>query len=158
MIITCNNCNKKFDINSELIPEKGRLLQCGSCSYKWFFKNNVISTKENDIDINDNLISDRKTAEDKNKKDLIIEKQSLPKETEKFIIEAESALNIKKKDSKNNKILSFIFVLIISFLALIILVDTFKYPISKIIPNIELILYNLYETFKDIELFLRDLI
>ena len=45
MIITCNNCNKKFDIDSNLIPDKGRLLQCASCDHKWFFKKEVI---END--------------------------------------------------------------------------------------------------------------
>ena len=56
------------------------------------------------------------------------------------------------------KFLKLIFVFIISFTALIILVDTFKYPISKVIPNIEFILYNLYETVKDIKLFLYDLI
>jgi len=41
---------------------------------------------------------------------------------------------------------------------LIIFVDTFKSPISEIIPNIEFILYNLYETIKDIISFLKDLI
>ena len=41
MIITCNNCNKKFDIDSNLISDKGRLLQCASCDHKWFFKKEV---------------------------------------------------------------------------------------------------------------------
>ena len=43
MIISCDNCHKKFDIKSSLIPEKGRLLQCNSCNYKWFFKKEVKS-------------------------------------------------------------------------------------------------------------------
>ena len=42
MIIACQMCNKKFDIDQILIPEKGRLLQCGSCDHKWFFKNKII--------------------------------------------------------------------------------------------------------------------
>ena len=42
MIITCNNCNKKFDIDSNLIPDKGRLLQCAGCNHKWFFKKEVL--------------------------------------------------------------------------------------------------------------------
>jgi len=42
--------------------------------------------------------------------------------------------------------------------AFIIIVDTFKYPIGKIVPNVEFILYNLYESIKDISLFIRDLI
>ena len=45
MIITCNNCNKKFDIDSSLIPDKGRLLQCTSCDHKWFFKKEVLEKK-----------------------------------------------------------------------------------------------------------------
>ena len=50
-----------------------------------------------------------------------------------------------------------ILIFIISMIALIILVDTFKNPISLIIPNIEDILFSLYETLKDIILFLKDL-
>ena len=42
MIITCNNCNKKFNIDSNLISDKGRLLQCASCDHKWFFKKEVL--------------------------------------------------------------------------------------------------------------------
>ena len=45
MIISCNNCNKKFDIDSTLIPDKGRLLQCASCDHKWFFKKEVLEKK-----------------------------------------------------------------------------------------------------------------
>ena len=62
------------------------------------------------------------------------------------------------KDKKNYNILGVITVFIISFIALIIVLDTFKGPISKIVPNIEFLLYNLYETINDIELFLRDLV
>ena len=42
MIIVCNNCNKKFDLDSSLIPDRGRLLQCVSCNHKWFFKKEVL--------------------------------------------------------------------------------------------------------------------
>ena len=44
MIIECINCNKKFEVNSKLIPEEGRNIQCGSCNHLWFFdKNNQIN-------------------------------------------------------------------------------------------------------------------
>ena len=46
----------------------------------------------------------------------------------------------------------------ISFIALILLADTFKIPLGKVIPNLEFLLYNLYESIKDIGLFIRDLI
>ena len=60
---------------------------------------------------------------------------------------------------KNNKLssLNFILVFIISFAALIVLLDTFKNPIALILPNIEFILESLYETLKDITLFIQDL-
>ena len=38
MIISCENCNKKFELEDHLIPETGRFLQCGSCSHKWHYK------------------------------------------------------------------------------------------------------------------------
>ena len=36
MIINAN-CNKKFEVNENLIPDEGRDLQCGSCNHIWFF-------------------------------------------------------------------------------------------------------------------------
>ena len=38
MIITCPNCNKKFQIDATLVPDEGRDLQCGSCKHVWFYK------------------------------------------------------------------------------------------------------------------------
>ena len=38
MIIGCTSCNKKFEINSNLIPDSGRLLECSNCNNQWFFK------------------------------------------------------------------------------------------------------------------------
>ena len=40
MIIVCPSCRKKFDVDENLIPEKGRLLKCGSCDQTWFFNKN----------------------------------------------------------------------------------------------------------------------
>ena len=37
MIISCEKCNKKFELADHLIPSEGRLLQCGSCSYQWHY-------------------------------------------------------------------------------------------------------------------------
>ena len=46
MIIECINCNKKFEVNSDLIPKEGRNIQCGSCNHLWFFeKNNQINLR-----------------------------------------------------------------------------------------------------------------
>ena len=62
------------------------------------------------------------------------------------------------KDKKNYNLFGLTIIFIISFIALIIILDTFQAPISKIVPNIEFILYNLYQTLNDIKLFLNDLI
>ena len=40
MIITCPCGEKKFEVDEKLIPDKGRLLKCGSCDQTWFFNKN----------------------------------------------------------------------------------------------------------------------
>ena len=139
MIITCTNCNKKFDINSDLIPKNGRLLECSSCNHQWFFK----------IEKNEKVSksSFKEIKQETNPSNEII---NIPKN------EIKTKTESKKK--KKIKILNLIIVFIISFVALIILMDTFKNPISRVIPNIEFLLNNLYESLKDIRLFFNDLI
>jgi len=46
MIVQCNNCHKKFDLDVNLIPEEGRLLQCSACNNTWFFKKKKIETPQ----------------------------------------------------------------------------------------------------------------
>ena len=170
MIITCNNCNKKFDIDSSLIPDKGRLLQCASCDHKWFFKKivpeNPVSSIDEDI-ANDNAnifeqnnspIIDVESVSDASNDEVEVNLEEKNKEKIKINKGENKQVNTQPKKQKNFKILNIFVVSIISFVAFIIIVDTFKYPIGKIVPNIEFILYNLYESIKDISLFIRDLI
>jgi len=169
MIITCNNCNKKFDIDSTLIPDKGRLLQCASCNYKWFFKKKVLENTVSPIvkDIYDdsvNVFDQNKSSnnEEINPSDLLkeeIEVDTKEEPKKKINIDINESTPVKAKPIKqqNFKILNIFIVAIISSIAFIIIVDTFKYPISKVVPNIEFLLYNLYESIKDISLFIRDL-
>ena len=181
MIITCNNCNKKFDIDSNLIPDKGRLLQCASCDHKWFFKKEVlendVSPIVEDIDNDSVNIFDQNNPsnndkinpsdltrveievdiEEKLDEKIEVNNEEEPKNKIDANINEGTAANTKPKKLKNFKILNIFIVTIISFVAFIIIVDTFKYPIGKIVPNIEFILYNLYESIKDISLFIRDL-
>ena len=56
MEIQCPKCNRSFKIDMSLIPEKGRLLQCGTCSHKWFFKNIIHETKTKTVNINEENI------------------------------------------------------------------------------------------------------
>ena len=160
MIIECTNCNKKFEVDPELIPEKGRSIQCGSCNHKWFFKKDI---QESILEINDEISINEIKEEIKITKDVNIEKADEKKITEEIL---EERIEIKqnneekplKKSNILNKIISYLIVAIISFVALIIVLDTFKTPLNNIFPNLELILFNLYETFEDIGLFLKDLI
>ena len=57
-----------------------------------------------------------------------------------------------------SNLIGYMIVSILSFIALILLLDTFQIQLSSIFPNLELLLYNLYETMKDMLLFVRDLI
>ena len=169
MIITCNNCNKKFDIDSNLIPDKGRLLQCASCEHKWFFKKealeNTVSPIDEDISIDsvnifdqDSSLSDvEESVLDTPKDEVEVDLEKETKDKIEINIDESPQVNTKPKKQKNFKILNIFIVAIISSVAFIIIVDTFKYPIGKIVPNIEFILYNLYESIKDISLFIRDL-
>ena len=149
MIIQCINCNKNFEVNSDLIPLKGRVIQCGSCEHVWFYKKN----DEKKIII---------TEEKKEFHEEILEKQKKKEITD----ELDSSKQIKKralikyqKDTNYSlgKFIRHIFVFILSFLALIIFLDTLKIPLSNIFPNLELILYNLFETLRDLILFAKDL-
>ena len=153
MIITCTSCYKKFEVNSDLIPEIGRLLECSSCNNQFFFKKEKIITKMTSID---NKEAQTNTDKITINKDLRIDKSKNVKKIIKKTKLINTEIKLDKKESKSN-FLGLTIVFIITFIALIIFLDTFKYLISYIIPNIEIILYNLYETIKDIELFIKDL-
>ena len=154
MIIECINCNKKFEVDPDLIPEKGRYIQCGSCGHKWFYKKNISELSLNiDNEINNQGDKHEITISNDN-----AEKLSAHKNEEKDLKEVSKEDKSANKSNIFNKIISYLIVIIISFVALIIVLDTFKTPLSNIFPNLEIILFNLYETFEDIGLFLKDLI
>ena len=153
MIVQCNNCHKKFDLDANLIPEEGRLLQCSACNNTWFFKKKKIETPQ-EVAIPE--IQNNKEEE------TITPKGDHANSSEKS--SNDEIENVKEEkiieplpDKKNYRILNILVVSIISFAAFIIIIDTFKTPLGKIVPNTELLLYNLYETFRDIGLFIQDL-
>ena len=45
----------------------------------------------------------------------------------------------------------------ITFIAIIVIIDTFKSPLYNIFPKLELILISLYEVLRDIQLFVKDI-
>ena len=139
MIISCENCNKNFEVDSALIPENGRLLQCSACDHKWFYKISKFSDLE---------LSDNKTTE----------------EITENLSNNNKELEVQKKNNQTNfggilfKIFGYFIVFITTLIAVIIILDTFKSPLSSIFPSLELFLFNLIETLKDIKFFIKDLI
>ena len=145
MIISCTQCDKKFEIESNLIPSEGRLLQCSSCNHKWFYKKKIekIAT--------DNL--KKQIFENKKIKKPVKKQKTLSDYPKEYKTITSSVSKKKEKISTLNSILVFI----ISLIALILILDTFKSSISTLIPNINFYLESLYETLKDIILFFKDL-
>ena len=159
MIISCEQCHKKFEIDSNLIPKEGRLLECGSCNHKWFYKK-YREEKIEEIKIEPELknIEDEIKIEPELKN---IEEKSIDSIKTDISQINELDISSKKKEASENKkigVLNIILVFIISFVALIILIETFKDPISIFIPDIKFILNSLYEIIRDIILFFKDLI
>ena len=149
MIITCPCGDKKFNVDASLIPNEGRTLQCGFCDEKWHFKP-----------------SDKKLENDYIKKDIKIKKidpqEKVPSEVDKIIAEAEKikitdTISVSK-NFENFKFINFLFLSIITFTALILILDTFKLQINDALPGFNLLLANFYESLKDIYLFFKDLI
>ena len=153
MIITCPSCKKSFQINSSLIPIEGRNLKCGSCGHVWFFKN-----EEKNLELKTEIIPNIKIESDKKiQKKINANEKNLRDE---IINNKDKALIKYEEESKITltNLLGYIVVSILSFIALIILLDTFQIQLSSIFPNLELFLYNLYEIMKDMSLFTKDLI
>ena len=145
MIITCEKCTKKFNIRDDLIPEEGRLLQCGGCNHKWFYKKKfqtlLAENEEEETNIDSKPIINK-----------TIEKEKVIKNNKNIDYK-----NIKKSKKKINLVKTFI-VTFISIVALIILIDTFKFQLEKYVPGTKFFLNNLYETLKDLFLFVKDLL
>ena len=149
MIIVCPSCGKNFDVDKNLIPDKGRLLKCGSCNQTWFFnKNENVEIKSSTNEV---------FEEEKPK----IKEKKIRKPTSNFSTNIKKGSELVKYQPKYNstfgKFLSYIIVSLITFVAIIIVLDTFKGPLSNIFPNLELVLYNLFETLRDLILFAKDL-
>ena len=161
MIITCPSCNKKFKIEDALIPSIGRNLQCGSCNYNWFYK--IEDKTVEPLNLEENIDKKIEPAEDivsnSNNSESLKEKleQELDKDIKEDDIIQNSNLPKKSKKITFSKFLSYIIVSIISFAVFIILIDTLKTPLIDIFPELEILLFSLFETLQDIKLFIIDL-
>ena len=151
MIIECINCKKKFIVNSELIPSSGRTIQCGSCDHTWFYQpiNKIIDKKEK----KPSSISKIKDKKQKPKSEEITDAKK--NENEK---KYELTKYKKKTNLSLSRFFSYIVVFLISFVAIIILIDTFSKFLYEKFPNLEIMIFSLFETLKDVQLFIKDLV
>tara|TARA_Y100000590_G_C15372220_1_gene882989 strand:+ start:112 stop:576 length:465 start_codon:yes stop_codon:yes gene_type:complete len=153
MIIECEKCNKKFEVQDNLIPDEGRLLKCGTCSHQWHF------TPNSSLEINENIDVSEETKPVKEKPKNVIKKIKPQKLNDIKEINVDDEYNNEVQETKKNiGVLSFLLIIIISFIALVIFVDTFKNQLSPLIPNINLYIESLREILKDIFLFFLDLL
>ena len=155
MIVTCPCPNsKKFEVDDSLIPKKGRLVQCGFCGHKWHFniEQNLIEINKNEEIFSPELKSNNNEIEN-DINDTVIENHN-----DKIVSSEQDDYTEKIKISNSSKYLKFLIVIVISFIALIIILDTFKSPLKVVFPQVENMLQNLYETLKDIFLFFIDLV
>ena len=141
MIISCEKCNKKFELEDNLIPETGRLLQCGSCSYQWHYIPTNKITLVNEIDSTKSSKNIKKSVKKIDKKKINADKNIL--ESGESILE----------NKKGVGFFSYLLVIIISLVALLVVGDTFKPYLLNIVPNLDFYLSSLYESLTDIYLF-----
>ena len=163
MIIECPTCSKKFNINEKLIPNEGRLLKCGNCDHTWFYKkeeNLELETetiKINEIEANQSEINietiDTPIKQTKKIRKKISKKSSKKESTSKELVSID-----KRSVSRENNIIKKIFLIIISIIAFILLIDTFKNQISVIFPGIVQMSDSLYLVINDLKLFIKDLV
>ena len=163
MIITCPCEKKQFKIDSSLIPQEGRELQCGSCERVWFYKPK--NESEAPLTLNENISENKiePTIETNEKnlefsKNLQKEKILKPEIKNKTSKEIPNKVKKLENENKGSKFFSYLMVFIISIVALIILLDTLKTPLINVFPGLEIVLFNLFETLQDIKLFIIDLI
>ncbi len=163
MIISCPECKKRFNIDQNLIPEDGRLLQCSNCMHKWHF---IIEKKEKNIEQpikSEEIITESKNQEKKinlSQKFIPIEDETVEKKLKKEQKEQKEKKkeHKRKKKDKPIKLLNMIIVIIISVAALIIIIDTFRIEFSKYMPFLNPMLDSLYAIIADINSFIKDLI
>ena len=146
MIISCEKCNKKFELEDNLIPETGRLLQCGSCSYQWHYIPTNPITLVNEIDSTKSSKNIKKSVKKIDKKKINVDKNIL--ESSESILENKRGVGF----------FSYLLVIIISLVALLVIGDTFKPYLLTIVPNLDFYLSSLYESLIDIYLFFKDLL
>ena len=163
MIIECPACSKKFNIDEKLIPGEGRLLKCGNCEHTWFFKKeekiklDAETVKINEIEKNESEINIEPVKEPIKQTKKI--RKKISKKSSTIESSSKELVSIDKSSvSRENNIIKKIFIIIISIIAFILFLDTFKNQISVIFPGILKMSDSLYLVINDLKLFIKDLV
>ena len=152
MIIVCPSCGKNFNVRDDQIPDKGRLLQCSNCKHEWFYTKNTIPIDDNIDELSDELTQESFGILDEE------EDQHDEEIAEDKTVELDKPRNTDKQKTKKINLFKLLLVFIISFVAFILIVDTFIMQISEYAPFAEKYLDNLYQSIIDISLFFQNLI
>ena len=165
MIINCE-CGKKFNVDSSLIPAEGRLLKCVSCSRIWHYSP-VIEDTDSEKKLEDHINEDaiKKGINNDDKIEIKIEKSKenidIKNNINEEILYNEDKIALVETDRENNKNIKKLFyyfvITIITLIGIIFLMDTLKFQIANIFPEVIPLFDSLYETLFDIKLFLKDL-
>ena len=162
MIINCECGKKKFNIDSSLIPEEGRLLKCGSCSKIWHYTP-VLETKNDedlDVKINENINKNEVPSNEANNDgNLTDTNQEVLSEgnTEDEKLDIKNEKENEENDGKIKIILIYFIIILISLFGFIFLIDTFKSYLLSVFPGITPFFDSFYQTVLDFKLFFKDL-
>ena len=155
MIITCPCDQKQFEVDENLIPNNGRLVQCGKCGHTWHYKKE--HNKNEFVDLNIELNETKQKLKfKKEKKDVLNDIEENFKENE-FSNEKNYLSNKYENNTIIGKLFKNTLIVIISLIASLIVIDTFKLHLFKLFPGFEQLINSLYETLTDMKLFLKDL-
>ena len=185
MIIECKNCKKKFIVKDSIIPNAGRVVQCGNCSTQWHQM--PISSQNTNIDVNIDkklpagkfTASDGKTykflgnqwaeihssgktgrlAKKTISKELnnLAKRKKIKRNGKKVIKESDQLPDLYKEKVEGMGVFSYLIVLIMFIFAIILFLDTFKNLIIPFWPKLDNYLIYIFETLNNVYFIIKDL-
>ena len=185
MIIECKNCQKKFKVNDKDIPEMGRQVQCSNCAVQWHQMPIGTSKTTNDSSINiTSQLNEMIASDGKSYKYLgsqwaellpsgktgRLAKKKISKELNKFSeTNKEKSINntnqkeidtnnefLTKKSKGGMGIFSMLLILFLFVASLLLLLDTFKFWLIPIWPELDDYLVYAFETINNIYILGKD--
>tara|TARA_B110000444_G_scaffold255504_1_gene290018 strand:- start:1199 stop:1705 length:507 start_codon:yes stop_codon:yes gene_type:complete len=167
MIITCNSCQKSFNVPDSAIGTKGRLVQCSACNNKWTqypIKVENIKLKPVQEEIKAKTIAKVKKKSKSRKKKYTVNPYSTEYLQKKHGIKIinPSSLGVQKKGKKLEKkgfgFYNFLIIFLVSFVTVIGTLHLSREIISFNYPFLEIYLNYLFETIYNIKIIILDIL